>query len=251
MILSNMKWSPEKYAESSVLYNECGKEMLARLDWMTLAPKVIIDAGCGIGELSADLQVRYPDAHILAIDASLPMLEHPAPSQKTARICADATNLPVTNASVDLLAANFLLPWHAQLQKLFHEWHRVLCPEGLITFTSLGPDSLRELRPLCETAAIIPRLIDMHDIGDMLVQEGFADPVLDVEYYTLSYREKQKLINEMCALGILHNDAVLADCTEWSITFEIIHGHAWKPEKNGFAPDSDGIARIPVSSLRR
>ena len=67
---------------------------------------------------------------------------------------------------------------------------------GLITFTLLGPDTLKEWREALQQ--VIPpqvgagdtalrRFPDMHDIGDMLVAAGFGDPVMDREDIVLTY----------------------------------------------------------------
>ena len=88
-------------------------------------------------------------------------------------MCADAEKLPLRNQTVDLIFANFLLPWHNDFTVLLREWKRVLRPDGLLMLTALGPDTLREWRGTFAEAHL-PLLVDMHDIGDVLLQEGFC-----------------------------------------------------------------------------
>jgi malonyl-CoA O-methyltransferase len=254
----NIKWSPSDYAKAAVLAREVGQEMLARLDWMTLKPRVIVDMGCGTGEMSALLQQRYPDAQVLALDMSQSMvqsLKQKAP--QSYGICADGETLPLRNQTVDLIFANFLLPWHDDFTLLLREWMRVLRPEGLLLFTALGPDTLREWRAIFDDAHI-PLLVDMHDIGDVLLKEGFADPVLDVDYYTMTYRDKNRLMSELRASGMLSSDqsdlcgVAPSDDGTWAVTYEVIHAHAFtRAASEEVSASADGIVRVPISHLRR
>lgn len=255
-------WSPKEYAEVAVLAREVGEEMLSRLDWMTLQPKVILDAGCGIGGICEHLQARYGDAQVLAIDNAQPMLSYAKEQNaKPTYICSDAAKLPLQDQTVDLVLANFLLPWHADIKALLHEWRRVLRPNGLLMFTALGPDTLREWHALLDSSDEIPHLIDMHDIGDLLLQEKFSDPVLDVNHYTMVYRDKEKLAKELCASGMLVTQSRLSQHLSmstpaledtWQVTYEVVYAHAFMPiQQMDNTHSSDGVVSIPLSHLRR
>ena len=107
--------------------------------------------------------------------------------------------------------------------------------------------------------------IDMHDFGDMLVASGFADPVMDAEVITLTYRSPQQLLREVRALGGNPRDdrrsglvggtqarRLLGALGEQSgsdglirLTFEVAYGHAWKP-----APRATALSGIGVEALR-
>ena len=142
--LRNMVWSPVDYAKASVLARAVGMEMLARLDWMTLKPRVIVDLGGGTGEMSVRLQQRYQDAHVITLALSEDMLQHAKQHASTLScVCADAVSLPLPNHSVDLLFANLLVPWQVDIESLC-EWRRVLRPDGLLMFSAFGPDTLKE-----------------------------------------------------------------------------------------------------------
>jgi malonyl-CoA O-methyltransferase len=225
-----MQGSPSDYEKSAVIAAEAGREALSRLDWMMIQPNIIVDVGGGLSEITRGLQQRYPNGHVLTTEniASL------------------------ADASVDMVFAN-LVPLNLK------EWRRILRPEGLLMFTAFGVDTLQQLRHLCN-AEQMPLLLDMHSCGDMLVQTGFADPVLDVDYYTLSYKEPEKLWYELYASNVLRGDlaAELKDqlqaTTEscYELTYEVIHAHAFAPQQNaGFKPGEDGVTRIPVSQLIR
>lgn len=252
----NISWSPVEYAKASVLAREVGEEMLSRLEWVTLKPRMIIDLGCGTGEMSGKLQERYQNAHVIAVDLSEEMIRHAKQHEtKHSYLCADAAALPFPNQSVDLLFANLLFPWQEDIQSLLRECRRVLRPEGLLMFTALGPDTLREIIPDVHSH-IVPGFMDMHDAGDLLLQLKFADPVLDVNYYTLSYREQAHMLRELQVTGMLHeikNTNIPAkEDGKWEVTYEVIFAHAFVPsESEEVTASEDGIVRIPLSSLRR
>lgn len=239
--------SPEIYKEAAVLAETIGRDCLRRLDLMTLQPKVILDLGCGLGECAAHLKKRYENAEIVALDLSMDMLRYGKAHNKADWICADAEILPFKNHSVDLIFANLLLPWCHDLKKLLLECRRVLKPNGLFLFTSLGPNTL------------LPTLMDMHEVGDRLIEAKFQDPVLDVEKVSLTYRTREKIFSDLQAMGMMLLDDSLSDMVIqknaedlFELDFEIIFGSAFAPEiTEVFDADEEGVVRIPLSHLRR
>jgi malonyl-CoA O-methyltransferase len=248
--------NPAEYAESAVLMREVGEQMLARLDFVTLQPTVIVDLGCGVGDCTQLLRKRYPAAKLIAIDSADSMLAY---AKKHLSIEADwlqapAQNLSIAENSVDLLIANFLLPWCDDLQATLREWRRILRPDGLFMFTSLGPDTLHQLR---EFSLYLPHFMDMHDIGDALTHTGFADPVLDLDYFTITYQDQKKLFHELRATGMIAGDTNQIELQKnaddvYSLTYEVIFGHAWGPALHvDQVADEAGVVRIPVSHILR
>lgn len=251
--LNNIQWSPEAYADAAIAAREAEEELLSRLDWMTLQPAVIVDVGCGTGSLSARLQARYPEAKVVSVDHSEAMLEQ---VQSATTLMAEAHAIPLPDQSVDLITANFLLPWHPNFILLLREWRRLLRPDGLLMISTLGPDTLREWhhviapehRPIC---------MDMHDLGDALLQEHFAEPVLDVTPLRLVYKNPQQMVCELKASGMLFADLAIellqADANGvWPVSYEIVHAHAFAPTaSNEYAADSGGVTNIPLSNLRQ
>ena len=165
------------------------------------------------------------------------------------------TRFEAPAAPVDLLWANMALHMSADPQALIQRWHGLVQTDGFLMFSCLGPDTLRELRDLYARQgwpAPAHAFTDMHDWGDMLVQAGFAEPVMDMERITLSFSSPATLLAELRGLGrnlhpqrfaalrgrawraALHH-AIAAGLTDpaqsgrLSLTFEIIYGHAFKP----------------------
>ncbi len=212
------------YDGAAVLQREVSARLAGRLDVVKLAPGTILDAGCGTGEAIGELSVRYPSARVVALDAALPMLQQartrsahgrsllarmlgplgrggtPAP----AFVCADGTALPLPGVCVDLVWSNLMLQWVNDLPRAFAEFRRVLRVGGLLTFTTFGPDTLQELArsfARIDGHTHVSRFVDMHDLGDMLVQAGFADPVMDREQITVTYPSPAALLAELKAIG--------------------------------------------------
>jgi malonyl-CoA O-methyltransferase len=261
---------------AAVLHAEVRDNLLARLDLMALAPRVVLDAGAGTGHASRALIRRYPTAKVVALDFSRQMLHAAAPQQpwlrRFARVCADAERLPLADGSVDLILSNLMLQW-CDPDPVFAEFRRVLAPHGLVTFTSLGPDTLRELRSAwagVDSCTHVHRFIDMHDLGDALVRAGFASPVLDVERYTLTYLNVQRVAADLKATGA-HNAtmgrakgltgrrqfAALQAAYEahrqdgrLPATYEVVFGHAWTPGADARRGAQDGT-RVSLDDVKR
>lgn len=212
------------YDAAAVLQREVGRRLVARLDVVRLAPRRIVDLGCGTGEATAELAARYPDAALVGLDLALPMAQAARARLRRGRslyrrllapltgdageaaqfVCADALRLPFAGVSFDLVFSNLALQWVNDLPRAFADMRRVLRVGGLVTFTTFGPDTLQELRAAfarVDGHTHVNRFVDMHDIGDMLAAAGFADPVMDMEKLTLTYATPKALMLDLKAIG--------------------------------------------------
>jgi malonyl-CoA O-methyltransferase len=257
----------ETYDAAAVLHAQVSKNLLQRLELVTLLPQVVLDAGAGTGLGSRALKRRYPKAQVVALDSSRQMLEV-AGKRKSwlrpfERICADAQALPLRDGSVDLVVSNLMLQW-CDPDAVFAEFRRVLKPSGLLSFSAFGPDTLRELRAAwgqVDRHSHVHLFIDMHDLGDALVRAGFAAPVLDVERFTLQYLDVRKIAGDLKATGARNLTAARAKGLtsprkfaamqtayeqfrqdgRLPATYEVVFGHAWAPAhatRHGTARDT-------------
>ncbi len=251
------------YNAVAALPQEIAKRMVERLSLVQLPARWILDAGCGTGGAAPLLQGRFSGAALVELDASEAMLARRSArrshywwpfGRRGARhaVRADFQMLPLATAGFDLVWSNLALHWAEDLPTALAEANRVLRPGGLLMFSMFGPDTLRELRLASADGGFrVNPHVDMHDIGDMLVRCGYADPVMDMEQVTLTYVDLISLLHDLRAHG---STPVAADESpglrarsrllraisgyeqfrgrdgRLPATFEVIYGHAWKPE---------------------
>jgi malonyl-CoA O-methyltransferase len=113
--------------------------------------------------------------------------------------------LPVADASIDLLVSSLMLPSCPSTDAVLAEFHRVLRPGGLLMFSSLGPDTQRELRDAwiaVDRYVHVHAFVDMHDLGDALLRAGLRDVVMDTERVTGRYKDLAALTTELRQLGV-------------------------------------------------
>jgi len=199
--------------------------MHERLSLIKIAPRRILDAGCGEGADLPNLQKRFSAAQVIGADVSLQMLieasvRYNVPGQRAGRlfgkwlagrdnpgfglVCSDFAKLPFMAGSMDVLWSNLALHWHPRPDLVFAEWLRVLQIDGLLMFSCFGPDTLQELRsafaPVDSHPHVLP-FFEMHDLGDMMVAAGFSSPVLDREVINVTYDNVDKLLADVRAFG--------------------------------------------------
>ena len=260
------------YDEAAVLARETGRRMAARLDYVKIAPRRVADIGCATGDGIRELQRRYPSALPMAVDYARPMLcavkaRTPLLQRLAGRgprlVNADVCRLPFAAESLGLAWSNLMLHWIDDPLPALRELHRVLAVGGLLMFAMLGPDTLKELR--MAGATTLRRFPDMHDIGDMLVAAGFADPVMDMEMIELAYARRHGFLRDQRLLGV--RDGLLGPMgyrearrvfRAWETqrrdgrlpaSFEVVYGHAWKAEARAEPQTTaDGRAIIRFST---
>jgi malonyl-CoA O-methyltransferase len=266
------------YDQVAILQREVAHRLVERLDYIKLHPEIIVELGSATGYCTHLIQQRYPQAKIISIDLAFNMLRYASenPHTQINAICADAYHLPLQDNSVDLIISNMMLPWCDDHVSLFRECHRVLRPEKLLMFATLGPDTLKELRLSWVSADDYPHVnsfTDMHDIGDALVHAQFLDPVMDSENIQLLYPRVELILKDLKMMGsqnmnINKRRSLLSkirfkqflsayekyqlDDSQFPVSCEITYGHAWSANiHEGLAADNEGTVSIPLEHLRR
>ncbi len=243
------------------LHEEVARRMEARLQWMLKQPQSWLHWQPLRGGILAHalLQQRYPKAARFVMQdppEALSLVRAALrPPWWSPQRWKNPTRFVAPSQPVDLLWANMALHMSPHPQDLIQRWHGLVQSGGFLMFSCLGPDTLRELRQCYASLGWPPpahEFTDMHDWGDMLVQAGFAEPVMDMERITLSFSSSQTMLAELRGLGrnlhphrfaglrgrawretlyrTLAQHAAAPDQEgRLCLSFEIIYGHAFKP----------------------
>jgi len=301
-IQAHFNHAAPSYDEAAVLQKTVAERIDERLELTTVEVKTVLDLGAGTGLLTEKILARYPNADIFAVDLSSKMLEVAKPRLRTNRwpqlgdrlnrwlqncrltnilatknqaqpINADVYQLPFADGSVDMIVSNLMLQWCDDLDRVFQEFRRVLRPEGLLMFTTFGPDTLKELRQSWQAIDSeyehVNHFIDMHDIGDALIRAGFGQPVMDVELFTLTYDKPIGVLKDLKAIGATNANqqrapglmgkqkfAAMLNAYEERrrqedgkipASYEVVHGHAWAAQEIFKGPDRDKSGYVEIS----
>jgi len=258
----------ESYEQFAVLQNEVCNRLLEKLDIVKLQPQMILDAGAGTGQAIPALFQRYKKAQLVALDLSENMLQqtsrHGGLFRSPHLVCADIQQLPFADESFDLVFSSLSMQWCNDLNAALLEVKRVLRPGGLFVFTTFGPDTLKELRQSwlsVDEANHVNQFIDMHDIGDALLHDGYAEPVMEAEVLKVTYDTVDEVMRDLKAIGanvtsrtvdtepgsgasqvprgltgketlrkVRESYERFRDDDVLPASYEVIYGHAWKPE---------------------
>lgn len=274
-------------AGAQFLHDEIARRMSSRLKLIRLKPDLIVDAGCGAGQRLELLGAQYPMARVIGQDQcsaalALARKRHRSTWRTLADrlrgklprvqwIQADLAQTGIAPESADLVWSNLALHWHPEPHQVLQEWGRLLRVGGLAFFSCFGPATLRELRDALAAANLktaTPEFVDMHDFGDLLVEKGFADPVMDQELLTLTYESPERLLQDVRNLGgnpargrraglagrawrerlIAALEAQRRPDGRIHLTVEVAYGHAWR---SSTLRHGAGETRVSVSAIQR
>ena len=272
------------YDDVAVLQREIGSRMLERLDDVKSEPQRVLDLGGGTGASLTALATRYPKAQVLGADFSETMLGAARGlrsqlhwllpfmrKRQASLLAADALALPFKSGALDLLWSNLMLHWLDDPLPALREMQRTLNVGGLLMFSTFGPDTLKELRASFADGQVhTQRFADMHDYGDMLLECGFSDPVMDAEVLTVTYASFDDLLRDLrqggASCAMVDRRRGLAGRSAWQAaraayeqrrhdgrlpaTFEVVYGHAWKAQPKTTADGSAIVRFDPKQRLR-
>ncbi len=266
-----------EYERAAKVQNEIGERLFTRLHYLNITPRYVLDLGCGTGIFTPMLKKHYPQAEIIGLDLSHAMLLQSKKKQSWRRkwslVNADMTALPFADGFFDLIYANQVIHWSPPLAGVIHELNRVMNTNGCLMFSTLGPDTFKELKQAWlagDQHAHTNDFMDMHDVGDCLLAEHFLDPVVDMELLTVHYSSLKQLLENIKAQGVRNinqarnkgltgrkswlafADAYAALCTpqgKYPLTYEIVYGHAWKGEQRRLGRGTETF--VAISDIRR
>lgn len=269
------------------ILDEIAQRMMERLQYIRLEPSTLIDMGCGPGLRAEVLQSRYPKARYIGVDSCAPfireaqerliskglsgLLKKLTNTKSAEFLLKDIGDTGLPPESAEMIWSNLVLHWHPNPEQVMREWRRILKVGGLCMFSCFGPHTFIELREAVARAGIQTQMmsfVDMHDFGDIMLENGFLDPVMDQEMITLTYKTPEKLLEDVYALGG-------NPCTERSsglkgrkwyqsllqaldqgrkadgllhLTLEVAYGHAWR---SGVMSGKQGETFISIGSIGR
>ena len=227
-----------------------------RLNILKQHPAKILLAGADGNESYRLLKFRYPQTHFQEFDSRTEYLQAAQLIRKSKQnwwqklsgdlpIQTHSDQLPA-NAAADMVWSNLGLLHQSAPQQVIANWAGALKPDGLLFCSHFGPDTLKEILTLWREHGIIvqaPRLLDMHDLGDILLQHGFYDPVTDMNMLTLQYTTVERFIDDMVTAGLWQTlqfdseiDAVRILADNWqnnpvhNVTLELVYGHGVKKQ---------------------
>ena len=262
------------YNRHAALEQEVCRRLLERCEFQRRPPQSILDLGCGTGAGCEALKRQFRRAQVIGLDAAPAMLARMRRRGTLLRplrpVCGDLGRLPFARASLDLLFSSMALHWSPDLAVFFDECRRVLRPDGMLLFATLGPGSMAELGEAwaeAGAAASLEPLPDLMEIGDTLMSAGFREPVMDMERITLEYPSQEALVRELECTG---TSMLVLGWEAWktasqalqtpieprpadgglSVTFEILYGTAFGPPEGQPRRSAHGdIATFSVDSL--
>jgi malonyl-CoA O-methyltransferase len=243
------------YDKCAVLQAEVLKRLLERLEYIKLQPEWVVDLGCGTGQAIKPLTKKYRHAQVVALDMADAMLHRARKNyglfDRKYLLNADMEVLPFKSQSVDMVFSSLALQWSNDLHATFKEFKRVGRSGGVILFTTLGANTLRELRESWKQIDPTPRVhqfMDMHDVGDAMLAAGLSQPVVDMEEITLEYDKFPDLMRDLKGIGATNADRnrsrglmtpaklkrlqqayeqLAFDHDRYQATYEVVYGHAW------------------------
>jgi malonyl-CoA O-methyltransferase len=266
------------------LWQEAARRMAERLPLLRLQPRLVLDMGCAWGDGLGLLRQHYPQARLLGVEASTRLAEHARRGHVSGAWLRRLRGAPPTEVVVgelgaappggrglaQLLWSNLALGWAGDPEQVFGAWSRLLMPDGVLMFTTFGPDTLRELRD-DDAAALGVRpaaWVDMHDLGDLLVAQGLTAPVMDMELLRLRWADADSALRELAQLGraphelafpglrtprrwsrlreLLRERAQAAAHGQVELSFELVYGHAFKPTTSRA---EQGVASIGLEQI--
>lgn len=263
------------YAGADFLQSEVRERLLDRLQWLQLRPVQILDLGCGPGGALPDLAARYPDARLVGLDLTAPMLQVAAsrPGGSPLLVCGDAGRLPFRDQSLDLVFSSLMLHWCPDLDTVLREVRRVLRHPGVFHFATLGPGSFAELREAWGTVDSHPHVMpfpEMRALGDGLVRAGLAEPVMDSDTLTIRYQDLAQLTHDLRATGTTNPSTGrtrgLTGRGTWArvaaayetrrdaagalpATVNLVFGQAWAPDPTRGRPGDAGEIAIAPGAI--
>jgi len=251
------------YDEFAVLQHQIIDNLVDRLEFVKIDPKLIMDLGSGTCRAGQLLQRKYKKTKIINLDFSENMLLQGqiknknflqwVRRKKDMYICSDFEKLPFAKNIFDMVWSSSSIQWASDIDQLLKGVFNALKPGGLFILSSFGPETLVELNQISKkifNKSTTSHFIDMHDLGDLLLNLGFQNPVLDREIFVMTYQHPSDLFKDLKRIGatsgnmddfkgmksrgylekIINEYSNYKKDNLYPASYEVIYAHAWKPD---------------------
>ena len=247
------------YDDAAVLQKEVLARLLEKFEYIKTSPLRILDLGAGTGNALSPLKKLFPKADIIAFDLSSEMLKLTQKKlgwlsrqiKEQPCVCGDMAMLPFADQTFDLVFSNLCLQWADDFDQVFLEISRVMTVDGVLLFSSFGPDTLKELRQSwdgVDADTHVNVFADIHDLGDSMMKARLADPVMEAETITMTYTDIYLLMRDIKQIGASNMtagrrrglggkrrlQAMIENYEQLRnqqgllpATWEVVYGHAW------------------------
>lgn len=241
------------YDAAAVVQDEIRKRLLGRLDDLALKPSCLLDLGGGTGIARKALLQRYPTSQYINCDLSQEMLQYARKAHSADDlVCADAESLPFAESSFDVVFSASTFQWLNTLESALLECARVLRPEGVLLFSTFGPETLNELRSSFAAVDPYPRVnsfLDRQEVSDLLLKNGLSQPCVESEVIRIDYTSPKQLLRSLKNTGATNQlggrsrglltprrlqaalseyEAYKTEQGQYYASYEVIYGFAWQ-----------------------
>ncbi|MFT6791339.1 MAG: malonyl-CoA O-methyltransferase [Cellvibrionaceae bacterium] len=200
--------SATSYDKAAAFQRRVGEQLLDDLVAINIEAKRCLDLGCGTGYFHERLQEALGVGDYLGIDIAQGMLSFCRQRHSlTQLICADAEQLPLMENCQVFIYSNLALQWCENLTQLLSELNRVLQPGGILAFTTLGPQTLHELRQAWQSVdnlMHVNRFIPQGDWEAAIAKQNFHIVSQRKNIEVLYYPVMANILKELKNLGANH-----------------------------------------------
>lgn len=270
--LRREKSAPD-FASVDFLFREASLRLADRLQDIQRDFLLALDLGGHTGLLDSAIRATGKVGELIQTDLAYGMVRQ-APSPLKAVV--DEEVLPFAEASLDAAFSVLSLQWVNDLPGCLIQLRQALKPDGLLLAVVPGPHSLQELRQSLLAVATVtgkaaPRIspfVEVRDAGALLQRAGFALPVIDSEYVTLTYQDPFTFLKEVRKMGeanaLYEQHKGMSTLSFWQevmahyqrhhsdergrikVTVELVFMTAWAPHPSQQKPMPRGSGKVSL-----
>ncbi|WP_320827632.1 malonyl-ACP O-methyltransferase BioC [Reinekea sp.] len=199
----------EHYDGAAHLQRRVADQLLAQVSELPLRQAGhVVDLGTGTGYCLPTLNQRFQPTLLTALDLAEPMLALARERvERLNLVQADLENPPLADNSVDLAVSSLAVQWLDRPEAFIARLAKVLKPGGYLALSTLGPETLRELRQAwtqVDQEVHVNRFMPASDWQAALAASPLTLTLWQAEQLEVRYDAPLALVRELKALGAHH-----------------------------------------------